>query len=142
MSTFTRGKTVSTVYKELFNDVEQLIGDRENDLTALEKGYWDVVIDNSGRKVDWTKRSAELLKDRSELYLYTSSTGVYYPYLGKDIDEKTALVLKEPSNIIDEEEQGEYSYGVMKANSELEAIKAYGPGRRWRGHRSRPRAAR
>ncbi|MGB3173081.1 MAG: NAD-dependent epimerase/dehydratase family protein [Saprospiraceae bacterium] len=129
VSTFTRGKTVSTVYKELFNDVEQLIGDRENDLTALEKGYWDVVIDNSGRKVDWTKRSAELLKDRSELYLYTSSTGVYYPYLGKDIDEKTALVLKEPANIIDEEEQGEYSYGVMKANSELEAIKAFGPER-------------
>ena len=36
VTTFTRGKTVPTIYKEEFEKVERLIGDRENDLKALE----------------------------------------------------------------------------------------------------------
>ncbi|MGB5667515.1 MAG: NAD-dependent epimerase/dehydratase family protein [Maribacter sp.] len=129
VSTFTRGKTEPTIYKELYKDVQQLIGDRENDLSALEKGKWDLVIDNSGHKVEWTKKSADLLKDKAGLYLYTSSTGVYYPYLSDDIDEKTKLLLIEPEGIEDEEQKMEYWYGVMKANSELEAIKVFGEDR-------------
>jgi len=126
VSTFTRGKTKPSIYKDLFDKVEMLIGDRENDLSALETGTWDVVIDNSGRKTAWTKKTAALLKDRVGIYLYTSSTGVYYPYLGKDIDEKTKVLLEEPTNIVDEEIKMEYWYGVMKATSEVETIKAFG----------------
>ena len=126
VSTFTRGKTKPSIYKDIFDKVEMLIGDRENDLSALETGIWDVVIDNSGRKTEWTKKTAALLKDRVGIYLYTSSTGVYYPYLGKDIDEKTKVLLKEPTNIVDEETKLEYWYGVMKATSEVETIKAFG----------------
>jgi 2'-hydroxyisoflavone reductase len=126
VSTFTRGKTKPSIYKDLFDRVEMLIGDRENDLSALETGTWDVVIDNSGRKTEWTKKTAALLKDRVGIYLYTSSTGVYYPYLGKDIDEKTKVLLEEPTNIVDEETKLEYWYGVMKATSEVETIKAFG----------------
>ena len=51
ISTFTRGRTKPTVHSELFNQVEQLVGDREDNLTALENRKWDVVIDNSGRRV-------------------------------------------------------------------------------------------
>ena len=104
VSTFTRGKTKPSIYKDLFDQVEMLIGDRENDLSALETGTWDVVIDNSGSKTEWTKNTANLLKDRVGIYLYTSSTGVYYPYLGKDIDENTKVLLEEPTKIIVEEE--------------------------------------
>ncbi|MFK8005096.1 MAG: NAD-dependent epimerase/dehydratase family protein, partial [Saprospiraceae bacterium] len=92
ITTFTRGKTQPTVHKDLFKNVEQLIGDRKDNLTALENRKWDAVIDNSGRDVEWTKNSAALLKENCELYLYTSSTGVYYPYLGNDINEDTKLV--------------------------------------------------
>lgn len=126
ITTFTRGKTKPTIYKDLFKNVEQLIGDRKNDLTALENGKWDVVIDNSGQNAEWTKKSASLLKDKADIYLYTSSTGVYYPYLGSNIDEGTKLLLKEPENVEDEEMKMEYWYGVMKANSEIETIKAFG----------------
>lgn len=129
VSTFTRGKTEPVIYPELFDRVTQLTGDRASDLSALETGTWDAVIDNSGHNVEWTEKSAALLKDRSDLYLYTSSTGVYYPYLTEDIKEDTELLLVEPEGIEDEEMKLEYWYGVMKSNSELAAAKAYGTDR-------------
>jgi 2'-hydroxyisoflavone reductase len=129
VSTFTRGKTKATVHKELFDQVEQLIGDRNDNLTALEKREWDLIIDNSGQKVKWTKDTAELLKDSAKLYMYTSSTGVYYPYLGDHITEETKTLTKEPETVENEDEKLEYWYGVMKANSENAALKAFGADR-------------
>jgi 2'-hydroxyisoflavone reductase len=35
ITTFTRGKSKPMIYQDLFEKVEQLIGDRENDLSAL-----------------------------------------------------------------------------------------------------------
>jgi 2'-hydroxyisoflavone reductase len=126
VSIFTRGKTKSTVHPEVFSQVEHLIGDRNDNLTALEKGEWDLVIDNSGRDVKWTTDTAELLKDRAKLYMYTSSTGVYYPYLGDNITEKTETLTKEPEALESEDEKLEYWYGVMKTNSENAVVKAFG----------------
>jgi 2'-hydroxyisoflavone reductase len=128
VSTFTRGKTKPSIHGELFDQVEQLIGDRENDLSALENREWDVVIDNSGRKVEWTKATAELLKDKVGMYLYTSSTGVYYPYLTEDIKEQKRVFLEVPEDA-KEDEKMEYGYGVMKANSEIAARTAFGKNR-------------
>jgi len=129
VSIFTRGRTKPTVHQELFDQVEHLIGDREDNLKSLENGNWDLVIDNSGRRVEWTKKTAELLKDKADLYLYTSSTGVYFPYLKGDIGEDTELVLETPKELEDEMLKMEYDYGVMKSNSEIETIKAFGKDR-------------
>ncbi|MEL6656037.1 MAG: NAD-dependent epimerase/dehydratase family protein [Bacteroidota bacterium] len=126
ISTFTRGKTKPTVHAELFDQVEQLIGDRQDNLTALHDRKWDVVIDNSGRDVEWTKATAQLLKDNCDLYVYTSSTGVYYPYVDSDFIESSTVLMEEPEGLTDEDEKIEYWYGVMKAQSEQEAIKAFG----------------
>lgn len=128
ISIFTRGKTQPTIYKKLFKKVEHLVGDRVNNLEALKGRKWDAVIDNSGHRAQWTKDSAELLKDNVPLYLYTSSTGVYYPYLGSNIKEDTKLVLTVPEGI-NEEQSLEYGYGVMKSNSENAAKKIYGEDR-------------
>jgi len=128
ISIFTRGRTQPTIYKPLFKKVEHLIGDRQDDLEALKGRKWDAVIDNSGHRVAWTRDSAQLLKDNVDLYLYTSSTGVYYPYLGSNIKEDTQPVLEMPENL-DEVQKVEYGYGVMKANSEIEAKKAFGEDR-------------
>ena len=128
VSIFTRGKTTPRIHKELFSKVEHLVGDREDNLEALKNRKWDAVIDNSGRKVQWTKDSAELLKDNVKYYLYTSSTGVYYPYLGDDISEETKLNLENPVGK-DDIRFLEYDYGVMKSKSEQEALKAFGKGR-------------
>lgn len=125
ISTFTRGRTKPTVQKDIFKEVEQLIGDRNNNHDALRGRKWDVVIDNSGNKLQWVKDAVALLKDNVDLYMYTSSTGVYYPYLGKDIRENTKPVLKIPEGITPVQKL-EYDFGVMKANSEIEVMNGFG----------------
>ncbi len=125
VSIFTRGKTVPKIHKELFDKVEKLVGDREDNLVALKNRTWDVVIDNSGRKTKWTEDTAELLKDNVGYYMYTSSISVYYPYTGDDFSEQRKVVTEIPENST-EMETATYAYGVMKATSEIAAIKAFG----------------
>lgn len=129
VSMFSRGKTEPTIHKELFNDVEKLIGDREDNLDALKGRSWDVVIDNSGRKVAWTKATAELLKESCELYMYISSVSVFYPYYKTGLTEEDPLVLKVPDLTENEDEKMTYDYGVMKANSENAAMEIFGKDR-------------
>ncbi len=128
VTTFTRGKTIPKIHSELFSKVVQLIGDREDNLEALKNRTWDVVIDNSGRKVKWTEDTAQLLKDNVKFYMYTSSISVYYPFTGDDFSEKRQLVTKVPEGT-DEQEKPVYDYGVMKANSEMATINAFGKDR-------------
>ena len=66
---FNRGRT----NLQLFPDVEKLRGDRNDDLTALEGGEWDVVIDNSASIPRWVRDSAQLLRSSARQYIYTSS---------------------------------------------------------------------
>lgn len=120
ITTFTRGQTEPSIHKELFRHVESLTGDRAGDLGALRGRRWDAVIDNSGQRVEWTRATAQLLRDTVDLYVYTSSTGVYLPYLGQDITEDTELVRA------DEPPRDAPTYGVMKTLSEEEARTAFG----------------
>jgi 2'-hydroxyisoflavone reductase len=119
---FTRGRTQPTVNVGDFQHVEHLIGDREDDLTALEGREWDAVFDNSTRKWEWTRDSAHLLKDAVGQYLFVSSTGVYYPYVTTDIDESVQPPTVDESGGQD----GSAAYGVMKTLGETEARKAFG----------------
>ena len=65
----------------------------------------------------WTSgaQSAQLLKDSAGRYLFTSSTGVYYPYLSRGLDESVAphLDVKDPKDFSE-------TYGVSKAKCERE----------------------
>ena len=119
---FTRGRTQPTVNVEDFQRVEHLIGDRQDDLRALEGREWDAVFDNSTSRWEWARDSAQLLKDSVGRYLFVSSTGVYYPYLTTDIDESVQTQTEDESN----GEDGSAVYGVMKTLGELEAQKAFG----------------
>ena len=125
-SALLRGvKTIPKVNSEVFSQVEQLIGDRENNLEALKNRKWDVVIDNSGRRTKWTEDTAQLLKDEVGYYMYTSSISVFYPFTGTDFSEERELVTEIPEDA-DANEQRTYEYGVMKATSELATINAFG----------------
>ena len=128
VSIFTRGKTNPKVHPEVFSKVEQLVGDRADNLEALKNRKWDVVIDNSGRKTKWTEDTAQLLADHVGYYMYTSSISVYYPYTGDDFSETRPLVTKIPDGVTDNEKYT-YEYGVMKATSELATIDAFGADR-------------
>ncbi len=117
---FNRGQTIPTLFPDLFTQVEKLTGDRDGDLESLKGREWDAVIDNSATNPKWVRDSAELLKDRVGLYLYTSSTGAYYPYLTPDIDESTPVVTE-----LDPEAGPSANYGVNKSLSEIEARAAF-----------------
>ena len=126
VSIFTRGRTQPTIFTELYEQVEHLVGDRNDDHEALEGRTWDAVIDNSGRYVEWTTTSAQLLRDAADVYMYTSSTGVYLPYFGMDITEDTEVLLEDLPEV---QENRRPTYGVMKSLSEIEARNAFGEDR-------------
>lgn len=70
---FNRGRT----NPHLFPEVEKLVGDRQDDLSALEGRRWDVVVDNSAINPAWVERSARLLEDACERYVFVSTRSVY-----------------------------------------------------------------
>jgi nucleoside-diphosphate-sugar epimerase len=114
---FTRGRHTA----DLPSEVARLTGDRNGKLGALEGKRWDVVVDDSATNPDWARQSAQLLKGAAGRYLFTSSTGVYYPYSTRGIDESVMphVDLADPK---DESEK----FGVAKARCEREVQQAFG----------------
>jgi 2'-hydroxyisoflavone reductase len=114
---FTRGRRDP----DLPDSIERLVGDRNGQLDALKGKTWDAVIDDSATNPDWVRQSTALLKGSVGQYLFTSSTGVYYPYLTRGLDESTAphLDLKDPKD-------GSETFGVNKANCERLVMDAFG----------------
>jgi len=127
---FTRGRTEAEL-----PDVEHLIGDREDDLTALEGRTWDVVLDNNARDYRWVQRSTELLRDAAEHYLFVSSISAYATTIGGYASADR--VLREPIIFEDSErftppddwaDGDDAHYGLTKALSENICHAAF-PGR-------------
>lgn len=81
---FNRGKE----NPELFPNVEKLIGDRGGDLSALEEGEWDAVIDTCGFVPRVVRESAKLLAERAGHYTFISSASVYDELERAGIDEE------------------------------------------------------
>ena len=114
---FTRGRRQA----DLPNEVERLTGDRNGQLGTLVGKKWDAVVDDSATNPDWVRQSAQLLKNSAGRYLFTSSTGVYYPYLKRGLDESVEphLDVKDPKDFSE-------TYGVSKARCEQEVLDAFG----------------
>ena len=70
---FNRGKTAPG----MFPDVENLIGDRDDQLDALKGREWDAVIDNSGFFPRHARLSSYLLNCNVDQYLFVSSISDY-----------------------------------------------------------------
>jgi 2'-hydroxyisoflavone reductase len=106
---FNRGKT----NPHLFPQAEKLTGDREiGELSSLEKGKWDAVIDTSGYTPGKVAQSASLLKDRINRYIFISSISVYRGFLRGEAQEGDETgTLDNPET---EEVNGE-TYGPLKA---------------------------
>lgn len=114
---FTRGRHDA----ELPNEVVRLQGDRNGQLDSLKGKRWDAVVDDSATNPAWVAQSTELLDAAVGAYLFTSSTGVFYPYLERGIDESRP-VRYEAQNPKDPSE----SFGVAKAQCERQVFKAFG----------------
>lgn len=116
VSIFTRGRRDG----DLPAGVERLVGDRNGQLDALKGRTWDAVIDDSATNPTWVKLTTELLKD-SGRYLFTSSTGVYYPYL------KTGLTEADPVHTtLADPKDGSEKFGTDKAQCEALVQQAFG----------------
>jgi nucleoside-diphosphate-sugar epimerase len=119
VSIFTRGRRDASM---LPDDVERLVGDRNGQLGALEGKKWDAVFDDSATNPDWVRQSAALLKGNVGQYLFISSTGVYYPYLKKGLDESTPPLLEGDQN------DGSAAFGTAKAQCEKIVLDSFGEG--------------
>ena len=89
---FNRGRTEPG----LFPAVERRLGDRATDLSALEHGTWDAVIDTSGFLPQVVRRSAELLRDRAAHWVFVSSVSAYADFSQPGMDESTPLATMTP----------------------------------------------
>ena len=116
---FTRGRRQA----DLPNEVERLVGDRNGQLDALVGKKWDAVIDDSATDPEWVRQSTTLLKDAAGQYVFTSSTGVYYPYLKRGLDENDPVRLE-----FTDEKDGSEAYSVRKSKCERLTLETFGNG--------------
>lgn len=114
---FTRGRREA----DLPASVVRLIGDRNGKLEALAGKKWDAVIDDSATNPDYVRMSTDLLKGNVGSYLFTSSTGVYYPYLQPGAEES-----REVRSVATDPEDGSEAYGVAKVQCEQTVMAAFG----------------
>lgn len=114
---FTRGRRQA----DLPSEVTRLTGDRNGHLEALEGKRWDAVVDDSATNPDWVRQSTALLQRTAGRYLFTSSTGVYYPYLRRGLDESV-----EPHVELRDPKDASEQFGVAKARCEQEVQRAFG----------------
>ena len=116
LTLFNRGRTNT----HLFPEVEKLVGDRNNDLSALEGRRWDAVIDNSGYTPQQVQMSVDLLKDSCDQYLFTSTRAVYTDFTSDVMDEDAPVG---PKGIPEAEWDG---YGPNKVLAERIVQDAFG----------------
>ena len=108
---FNRGRT----NPHLFPGVEKLVGDRDGDLSALAGGRWDVVIDNSASDPGRVERSARVLRDAVDLYVFVSTRSVYYDTSRVPMTVDAELFSLENTKV---EPGARLPYGLAKALSE------------------------
>ncbi len=110
----------------LFPEVEQLRGDRDGALEALQGRTWDAVIDTCGYVPRIVEQSATLLADSVAHYTFISSISVYADFDQPGLNEASSVgVLDDPGGVA---EITATTYGPLKALCE-QAAEAALPGR-------------
>jgi 2'-hydroxyisoflavone reductase len=107
---FNRGQ-----HPSLDSKVENLHGDRDGNLKALEGRRWDAVIDTSGYVPRIVEESSKILQNAVDHYTFISTISVYKNFLSLNIDEKYSLAALNDQNV---EEVTETTYGALKAGCE------------------------
>jgi 2'-hydroxyisoflavone reductase len=119
---FNRGRTEPQMFVEQYAGLENLVGDRDGDISALEGRRWDVVIDDSGYTPTQVRATAQLLRDAVGHYIFTSTRAVYADFTPDRMDEDAPLGIH---GVPEDQWTG---YGPLKALAEREVQRAF-PGR-------------
>ncbi|MBV8851633.1 MAG: SDR family oxidoreductase [Methylobacteriaceae bacterium] len=111
--------------------VEELLGDRDGDIKALEGRDWDVCIDNPATLPVWVRDAARVLKEHIGQYIFISTISAYAAN-DTPADETAALAVYKGDDPMAETIKSLSAnprlYGPLKALSEKEAQSQYGEG--------------
>ena len=116
---FNRGRS----NPDLYPDVEQIHGDRDGGLEALDGRRWDAVIDTCGYVPRVVRAAAGFLAGAVDHYTFISSLSVYAEPLPSSADEGAPLATIADETV--EEITGE-TYGALKALCERAATEGMG----------------
>ena len=109
--------------------VEELLGDRNGDLKALEGRDWDVCIDNPTTLPVWVRDAARVLKGHVGQYIFISTISAYAAN-DTPADETAPLVVYKGDDAMAETVKSLNAnlglYGPLKAVSETESLRQYG----------------
>lgn len=119
---FNRGTSNPDLYPEL----EQIRGDRDGGLEALNGRSWDAVIDTCGYVPRLVGDAARYLADKVEHYAFISTLSVYSDLTLVGMDENGPLGTMEDETV--EEITGE-TYGPLKVLCEKTAVDILGADR-------------
>jgi 2'-hydroxyisoflavone reductase len=117
---FNRGESAP----DLFPEVDQIRGDRDGGLDALDGRTWDAVVDTCGYVPRLVGEAARRLADRCGHYAFISSISVYREFRSGMGEDEPLCELEDPAT---EEVTGD-TYGGLKAACERAAEEAM-PGR-------------
>lgn len=104
--------------KEIFPEVEQLTGDRNDDVSSLVNRKWDAVVDTCGFSPHHIRNIGEVLQNNIKHYIFISSLSVYKDWIPHQIKEDYILQPEPTGDQIKAVENGEVSpyehYGALK----------------------------
>jgi 2'-hydroxyisoflavone reductase len=119
-----RNKTRPDFFK---GRVEQLIGDLNDDMSALKGRKFDVVIDNPTTMPAWVRNAAQYLAGNTKHYIFISTLSVFPDNSKIGLDENDATTPM-PADLdpytLDRANASKY-YGALKSYSEKEVAKHY-----------------
>ncbi len=126
VTVFNRGRSNT----DLFPDVENLIGDRNDDVSALAGRTWDVCMDNNastGRAPWWVELTGRALLDTVDKYYFVSTRSAYASVDAVPMNAAQPTLTFETAGVDPNEES--LPYGLSKAESERRVLDMYGPDR-------------
>lgn len=122
---FNRGRTRPGLFKGKVQ--EELIGDLNNDVSALKGKEFDVIIDNPTTLPLWVRNVAEVMKGRTKHYIFISTLSAYASnaQINGDVDVPTLPLPEGMDPYAVPPDQARRTYGPLKAHSEKEVAKHY-----------------
>jgi len=122
---FNRNKTRPDFFKGRV--AEELIGDLNNDTSALQGKQFDVVIDNPTTFPAWVRNAGKYLAGNTKHYMFISTTSVYSDESQIGIDEQSPTTPM-PADLdpytLDPAHASRY-YGALKTRAEQEVAALY-----------------
>jgi len=122
---FNRNKTRPGLFKGKV--AEELIGDLNDDTSALEGKKFDVVLDNPTTFPAWVRNAAKYLAGNVKHYIFISTTSTYADESIIGINEESPLA-QMPADLdpytLDPQHASRY-YGPLKVRAEQEVAKQY-----------------